>query len=437
MNLIENKTKFKHSGRPGWGVGTFIKSENDYVTINFENVGPKKFRKTSINEELKIIKGTDNSTANKSLQSRPIDGLTNAQSSSLIQYDGEEGNGFAGKNVIEAFEGNDTVLFNETYIIIGKHTKAFKLHALYDLIIMGDVTVQECKVNGSLTVLGDARINNLDCQNGFICKGDLYSDNIYVGGDMIVDSINCDELLCDGNVVVKKSVNINRNAKIVETMIACEGITGEGKFSALNAIANEYFEFDGDCEGKIVELETDTTISNTVPVKAVSLEPIEEIIKLANQKLIEEYKRYPEMDEEQIMAHLRHLSLIESDELKTLPVVEQMFSCLVEMSYKNKIGTIEEYLTVLEAEKVLPAEIYSYETIEHIGNSYLPKAQSEVEKLSFEPTSIQQFAKVLLLAVKLKERVSDNWGIIMEKLFESIGLKYATVSKMIERNKPI
>ena len=34
-------------------------------------------------------------------------------------------------------------------------------------------------------------------------------------------------------------------------MVACEGIMGAVN-SATNAIANEYFEFDGDYEGKIL-----------------------------------------------------------------------------------------------------------------------------------------------------------------------------------------
>ena len=435
MNLIENKTKFTHIGMPAWGVGTYIKSDGDYITIQFENAGVKKFSKASINAMLKIVGEVEKKAVNKSTQSQITHVPANEQNGSLVQYDGEHG-GIAGKNVIEAFEGNDSVIFNETYIIVGKHTEALKIHAMYDLTIMGDVTVQECVVNGSLTVIGNARIKSLNCYNGFICKGDLYSDKIYVGGDMIVDSIVCDELICDGNVAIRTTVNINQNAKIAKTMFACEGIMGAGKFSALNAIANEYFEFDGDYEGKIVELEMDTTINDSIPVKVASAETIEEIIKLANQKLVEEYGKCPELDEEQIVEHLRGLSAIENKELKALPVIEHLFSRLAEMSYKDKIETVEDYITVLVAQNILPGEVYSYESIDHIGKLYLPKAQDEVEKLSFEPTSIQQFAKVLSMAVQLEEELSDDWELIMDKLFESIGLKYATVSSMIKRNKP-
>ena len=434
MELRENITKFTHMSMPSWGVGTYIGSEGDYITIDFENVGIKKFGKSSINTMLKVIgesapqKRVATSTSSAYV---PV----NAQNGSLIQYDGEA-NGIAGKNVIEAFEGNDSIIFNETYIIIGEHTEALKIHAMYDLTIMGDVTVQECVVNGSLTVIGTARIANLTCYNGFICKGDLYSNKIYVGGNMIVDSIVCDELICDGNVAIQTTVNINQNAQIGKTMVACEGIMGAGKFSATNAIANEYFEFDGDYEGKIVELEMDNTISNSAPVKAVTGETIEEIIDLANKKLVEEYGKCPSLDEEAIIEHLRNLGAIESKELRNLPIIEPLFSRLTDLSYQDKIETIGDYLTVLVAQRVLPSEVFSYESIDHIGKLFLPKAQSEMEELSFEPTSIGQFANVLSMAVQFEEALSADWELLMDKIFESVGLKYSTVSSMIGRNKP-
>ncbi len=435
MNLIENKTKFTHISMPTWGVGTYIKSEGDYITLQFENAGIKKFSKSSINSMLKIVGDVEKKAVNKSTQSQTAYVPVNAQNGTLVQYDGEH-DSVAGKNVIEAFEGNDSVIFNETYIIVGEHTEALKIHAMYDLTIMGDVTVQECVVNGSLTVIGNARIKSLNCYNGFICKGDLYSDKIYVGGDMIVDSIVCDELICDGNVAIQTTVNINQNAQIAKTMFACEGIMGAGKFSALNAIANEYFEFDGEYQGKIVELEMDNTISESAPAIAASAETTEEIITLANQKLIEEYGKCPELDEEQIVEHLRSLSSIENNELKSLPIVGSLFSRLAEMSYQDKIESIEDYLTVLVAQKTLPGEVFSYESIDHIGKLYLPKAQHEVDELCFAPTSIQQFAKVLLMAVQFEAELSDDWELIMDKIFESVGLKYTTVSSMIKRNKP-
>lgn len=284
---------------------------------------------------------------------------------SLIQYDGENHN-IAGKNVIEAFEGSDTVIFNETYFVIGAHTEALKIQAMYDLTIIGDITVQECVVNGSLTIIGEARISSLSCYNSLICQGDLYADKIYVGGDMIVESAVCDELVCDGSVAVHTTININQSAKVAKTIFACEGIMGEGRFSALNGIANEYFEFDGDIEGKIVELDTDTTLCDTVPAKTAACDSTEDAIALAGQKVSDEIRKYSELSESELIEHLRALTSAENCDLKHLPVLEGLFTKLTELSYQDRIETVEDYLLVLSAQKLLPQEIYSYESVEHI-----------------------------------------------------------------------
>ena len=439
MNLIENKTKFAHINMPSWGVGVYRKSDGDYITVEFENAGIKKLSKATINSMLIPVGGTIETTPTPAPKKQSATKNTyapvNDHNGSLIQYDGEA-SCIAGKNVIEAFEGNDSIIFNETYMIVGEHTKALKIHAMYDLTIIGDVTAQECVINGSLTIIGDAHIANLTCYNTFICKGNLHADKIYVGRNIIVGSIDCDDIICDGNVVLQTTANINQNAKIGKTMVACEGIMGAGTFSAINAIANEYFEFDGEYEGKILELETDATISNTVPVKAAPCETIEDIINLANKKLEEEYDKCPDLDEEEIIKHLKKLGAIQSRELKFLPIVEPLFTKLTEISYQDRIETIDEYLTVLMAQKMLPTEVYKYESVDHVGKLFLPKAQNEIDELGFEPCTIEQFSRVLSMAVKFEEVLSADWEILMDKVFESIGLKYSTVSSMINRNKP-
>lgn len=439
MNLIENKTKFAHINMPSWGVGVYRKSDGDYITVEFENAGIKKLSKATINSMLMPVGGTIETTPTPAPKKQSATKNTyapvNDHNGSLIQYDGEA-SCIAGKNVIEAFEGNDSIIFNETYMIVGEHTNALKIHAMYDLTIIGDVTAQECVVNGSLTIIGDAHIANLTCYNTFICKGNLHADKIYVGRNIIVGSIDCDDIICDGNVVLQTTANINQNAKIGKTMVACEGIMGAGTFSAINAIANEYFEFDGEYEGKILELETDATISNTVPVKAAPCETIEDIINLANKKLEEEYDKCPDLDEEEIIKHLKKLGAIQSRELKFLSIVEPLFTKLTEISYQDRIETIDEYLTVLMAQKLLPTEVYKYESVDHVGKLFLPKAQSEIDELGFEPCTIEQFSRVLSMAVKFEEVLSADWEILMDKVFESIGLKYSTVSSMINRNKP-
>ena len=60
----------------------------------------------------------------------------------MIQYETSEilvGN----TNIAEAIETDDTLLFSETYVVVGKKLKAQKIHANYDLIMIGDIEASE------------------------------------------------------------------------------------------------------------------------------------------------------------------------------------------------------------------------------------------------------------------------------------------------------
>lgn len=437
MNLIENKTKFTHKTMSSWGIGIYRKADGAYINVEFETVGLKKFNRSAINSILLPVIEKDEIRTNnvKQIEAKVISGSVNKKKARLVQFDGEIDK-IAGKNVIEAFMGEDSVIFNETYIVLGEHTKALKIHAMYDLTIIGNITVQECVVNGSLTVIGEAHVSNLTCYNDLICKGNLYADKIYVGGDMNVESIVCDEMICDGNVVLKTTANINQCAQINKTIIACEGIMGAGTFSAVNAIANEYFEFDGKYEGKILELEMDTTICDTKSNKGSTCETIEECIDLLNRKISDEYKKCSELDETEIIEHLKGLGEIQSHGFKVLPIVEPLFNKLTEISYQERIETVDEYLMVLMAQQMLPTEIYNYEAVDHIDKLFLPKARESIDELCFEPCTIEQFSRTLSMAVKFEEELSPDWETLMDKIFESVGLKYVTVNSMLERNYP-
>lgn len=97
MKLIENETKFTHKSMPSWGVGIFRESDGTYITVDFENVGIKKFGMDSVDSTLMVIEENGEQVV---AESKPISQTTyvpvNAQNGALIQYDGESGS-IAGK----------------------------------------------------------------------------------------------------------------------------------------------------------------------------------------------------------------------------------------------------------------------------------------------------------------------------------------------------
>lgn len=371
----------------------------------------------------------------------------------LIQFSGEEGK-IAGKNVIEAFDCYDDIIFNETYIVIGEGIRASKLEAMYDLTIIGNVQLDECSIHGSLTIIGNADIKKIECNNGLICKGSINSSKIFVGGNIIANSIICDEIICDGNISLETTINIDQNAQIGKNIVAYEGIIGSGKFKAENAVANEYFDFDGESEGNIIELdnvESDEANSIDVENTAEKLgdivikglndlnipakrDSIEDILDLLNDALKEENSKLPSLSEEDITNRLKNIGEKESKLVKNIPNNESLFSILTEISYQDKIETIDEYLSVLLAQECLPKELFEYESVEHIGKIFLPEADRNIELLSFTPLSIEHFSKTLAKAIVLKDKIK-KWNIVLDTIFESIGIKYMTVESMIKKNK--
>ena len=208
----------------------------------------------------------------------------------------------------------------------------------------------------------------------FICQGDVDADEIYVGG-IVAKSVRCVEFICDGNAIIETTIDIDESSRTEKTMVACEGIMGAGSFSALNAIANEYFEFSGDVQGKVIELESDTTFSEmTQPVKVgtdLSELTIEDVIDKIEDRLNSEYEKIADLDEDSLIELTK---LLGDNSLHILGDYSKVFNELTRISYQDEIDDFGDYLTVIYAKKILPKEIYTYETIEHIDSLMLPKA---------------------------------------------------------------
>ena len=350
----------------------------------------------------------------------------------LKQYDGEQ-NALGDKNVIAAFESDNNIIFNETYYIVGDVTRAIKIQAMYDLTIIGDIVVEECVVHGSLTVIGDVCINNLTCGKSFYCQGSVRCSKIYVSGNINAASIDCDVIECDSNVVINTTISINQLADIKHNVVACEGIIGEGKFCVENAIANNYFDFEGDKEGRILELESDTIISEKESFNGHNTKSLDNMISELNSRIMGQLAEIPNLEENKIVDLLKDWQGIDLNILKVLSDAKDMFSSLIDISYNNRINNLNEYIIVLYAKRMLPKELFMYESIEHINSLMLPRATNEIDRLEFKISSVEQFSELMVMALAIVDLLQDKFDIVMDKLFGAIGLKYLTVSSIINK----
>lgn len=349
----------------------------------------------------------------------------------LIQYDGES-NAIGGKNIIATSVGDDILLFNESYTVVGSMLKSAKIHAMYDLIVIGDLHTKECIVNGTLTVLGNADIETLTCSNSCFIHGDITSQRMYIGGNFSARSVKCDEFTCDQNVLIQTTIDTNDSLKVEKTLVAFEGIIGAGDFRVTNAIANEYVEFDGELTGKVIELDTDTTLSEQAPVKAdeVTLEELTEWLRNAFQNKLSSCQS---LEEDDVVASLHEISDtvygLSSFDQKS----EELFKRLVEISYQEKLESFEDFLAVLHAKAVLPDGLYSYETVEHV-NEFFTSAEESIEMFEFKPASIEEFLQAIQIINKYSSYTHVDQTVLFDIVFSSIGLRYDTVISIIRRN---
>lgn len=484
MSYTKDKTKFRSSS---YGVGIFrgydAKHGTGVLCIEFPNRGIIKFAATAVKDghlhlvldepvqskpvvAPKPVQKIPEEKVVQEVQEKKIKSVADCIFSELvdeinvqapnstmiieagdtvIQYDTAD-TVIGDKNILEAFDCDSVMIFNESYIIIGDETSARKINATYDLTIVGSLTVDEIYVNGTLTVLGNLEARKIVCYNNMICQGDVSAEYIYVGKDLIADSIKCTEFSCYGNAVVRTTIDIDKSSRTRKTMIACEGIIGAGVFVALNAIANEYFEFDGDIHGRILELDTETVLSDikltvtaqsrVLPVQAVAIDqeiaklPMDQVVKLVSDRLFQEYEQLNQYDQNKLL-ELTHL--LSSSAIRDLNNVDTLLRHLTLLSSDAEINDIGDYLLIAYAKEKLPKQVYRHRCVEYVENVLRPKAEASLEDMEFIPSTVRKIAQSLYIIVQLEDALPLSADVLLDKVFSSIGLRFSTVQSIVSR----
>ena len=330
-----------------------------------------------------------------------------------------------GVNIAEAIQSNKKLVLNESYVIAGEALTAPSIYACYDLTVIGDIEVEEMEVRGNLYVIGNIKAKQLSCLKAIICSGDISAETV-LASEVQANNIVCHDVTCSGNIVVRIAIDVNESLKTEKSVIAGEGILGSGQFKATNAIAAEYFDFAGEVESKVLELETmandphHATLSEEETFDAFS-------VKL-KEKIANKLKEAGEVDEDQLIELVNQLSVIDEDMLADW---KSLTEDLVELSYLDKVVNLRDYLIIVMAKKYLPEEIVGYETIEHVFKSLLSEAEKELASLPFRAKDIKDFAYALKIATLCDKELKIDKDEVFDRIFQSIGIKYKTVKAFL------
>lgn len=345
--------------------------------------------------------------------------------SDYIQYDTSE-LVVGGVNISKAISSNKRLVFNESYTIIGEKVLAPSIYACYDLTVIGDLAVDEIEVRGNLYVMGHIKTKKLSCLKSIICSGNIDAEVIY-GSEIVANDIACSSISCTGNIVVRTTIDVGQSLQSEKSIMAGEGILGGGQFSSKNAIAVEYFDFEGEVFGKVLELDTDATFGE--PQTGSREESFEAVSALLEEKISAELQKAGEIDEDQLVEFVRQLSETDKDILSDWKMLTE---ALVDLSYQDKITNFRDYLIIIMAAKLLPEEIVRYETIEHVFDTLLIDAEKELSNLPFHAKNIEELAYALKVVTLCSNELRIDTEEALDRIFQSIGIKYKTVKSFLE-----
>lgn len=345
--------------------------------------------------------------------------------SDYIQFDTAE-TVIGGVNIAEAVQSDKNLVFNESYTVTGRRLAAPSVYACYDLTVVGDMEVEEIEIKGNLYVIGDIKAKRLSCLKAIICSGNIDAAAIS-GSEIVANDIACHSITCPGSIIARTTIDISEALNAGKSVLTGEGILGNGQFSAKNAVAAEYFDFNGEVLGKVLELETDAVFGEPHS-ESLKEETFAAFSAKLKARIADEIKKAGEVGEEQLIDFVNQLSEIDEDMLSDW---KKLTENLAELSYLNRITNFRDYLIIIMAGKVLPKEIVGYETMEHVFDNLLIEAEKGLDTLPFHAKDVEDLSYALKIITLCGNEIGIEKDEALDRIFQSIGIKYKTVKSFL------
>lgn len=342
----------------------------------------------------------------------------------IIQFDTSD-SVLGGENIAQAIETDKEVCFNESYTVIGGKLKAPQIYATYDLSVIGDLSADNVEINGDLLVNGNIKAKFLRCRS-LVCTGKVSVNSLSCAENIMAKSVTVADIQAQGSVVVLDSFNASDICEVDRNIIAGEGISGSGQMTIENAIAGEFFDFDGEISGHYFEL---STMHNKESDKAdggiIGGTDYDTFADELNAFLKRFIDGVIELEEDDIIAQLRKCAEYQKT---SFDEVAYLFEEIDRISYYNEITNLRDYLLVRYAECRFPKQFIEYETISHVFTTLLEN--TDVEELEYSADSLLELVMSLRIITAIYKNDLDEYA---DKIFSFIGLRYSFVNKQFAR----
>lgn len=146
--------------------------------------------------------------------------------------------------IIPSIDSTEDITFKASYIVAADLYCAGKITALFDLIVFGDIRAEEIDVKGRLVCMGHCDVSGM-----VVVQDDIWAENIHAVSvtchDRIVaQAIDADTVLADGNIIIGKTLAIEKKAQTYQNIICGETAYGAGKIVATTILTSEPLDLD-------------------------------------------------------------------------------------------------------------------------------------------------------------------------------------------------
>ena len=155
-------------------------------------------------------------------------------------------------SMISNVKSRTEAVFKASYIVASGIQVDGKITALFDLIVIGDVSAHDIDVKGKFVCIGNCNVqNSLTVQDKLFVK-EIKAKSIEVHDDITAQEIDVDVLKADGNIIVGQTLATEELAYSEQNILCGETAYGAGRISAHAIITGEELDMD-DGEEAIVE----------------------------------------------------------------------------------------------------------------------------------------------------------------------------------------
>jgi len=155
-------------------------------------------------------------------------------------------------SMISNVKSRTEAVFKASYIVASGIQVDGKITALFDLIVIGDVSAHDIDVKGKFVCIGNCNVDNSVTVQDKLFVKEIRAKSIEVHDDITAQEIDVDVLKADGNIIVGQTLATEELAYSAQNILCGETAYGAGRISAHAIITGEELDMD-DGEEAIVE----------------------------------------------------------------------------------------------------------------------------------------------------------------------------------------